>query len=298
MVRRRVILLATRPRGRVRRYRAMPRSGRGCRRAATGSAPARKCERGNRQAPPAPCRQDLPRHGRQGADRQPREHPHRQHLVPNRQAKKKETRGQPESVRRAVELHQQQQAGADQQVLEGHRAPVESRRQQVLGIGGQNDASNHGGAGAHGRAQEAVEDPDAGGSGQQGGEAQGPYAGAPNEKWAPDPRLERAQVAHVHQRNAGVAEVPGVIPGLGLIERGGRQRLIRFDAEAADKGHSRKQEENRRGGGANSFASFGLRVQHMPSPETWDSCQDELNIVGRRSAPFSDGLAHLRVGVY
>ena len=143
-----------------------------------------------------------------------------------------------------VESEQQQHAGDDQQVLQGDRAPVEAGGQQIEGIGGQQGATKQGGALTRDPAEEQVEQPDAGGSGEQHGNPQGPYAGAKSlENGAVDPGFESAQIAHEHHREAGAAPRVLVGDGVGLEDAVGEEGFVVLNAQNGHEGTAREEEQ-------------------------------------------------------
>src|ERR1035441_987615 len=93
------------------------------------------------------------------------------------------------------------------------------------------------------RAEGQVEEPDGDGTGEQHGEAHGPYAGAKLlEYGAVDPGFESAQIAHEHHREAGAA--PGVLVGdeVGLEDTAGEEGFIVLDAQNGHEGAARDEE--------------------------------------------------------
>ena len=158
-----------------------------------------------------------------------------------------------------IEHDQEQHAGDHQQVLQGDRAPVEAGGQQIEGIGGQQATAKQGGTKARDPAKQHVEEPDGGGSGEQHGEAHGPYAGAKFlEYGAVDPGFESAQIAHEHHREAGAAPRVLVGDGVGLEDAVGEEGFVVLNAQKGHEGAAGDEKQQAGGqGGKPEIENFG-----------------------------------------
>src|ERR1019366_1289034 len=169
-------------------------------------------------------------------------HPYCQCLIPHCQAQHETPAGEPQRTALLVESEQEQHAGAEQQVLQCDGTPVEAGCEQIEGIGGQQSAAKQGGAPSGDPVQEQVEEPDAGGSGEQHGDSHGGYAGAKSlEYGAVDPGFESPQVTHEHHGEAGAAKWVGVGDGVRLEDAVGEEGFVVLNAQTGHEGAARDE---------------------------------------------------------
>src|ERR1035438_3644117 len=163
-----------------------------------------------------------------------------------------------------VESEQEQHAGEDQEVLQGDRTPVKAGGQQIEGIGGQQTATEQGGALPGDPAEEPVEQPHAGGSGEQHGEAHHRYADAkPLEYGAVKPGFQSAQVTHEHQREARAAPRVLVSDGVRLEDAVGEEGFVVLNAQTGHESATREEKQQAGGQGGKSEIEISGEMDHL-----------------------------------
>ena len=138
--------------------------------------------------------------------------------------------------------HHQQHAAEKQQVLQGHRPPVEADGQQIGRIRGEQSASNNCRAFSGDAAQKQEKQPQTGHSRQQ---HRYPQRQHPRSKQSQNrtvkPRFQSADVTHDHERDMGMADADGVSSSGGFEERHAEDGFVVFDADVGQERQAGEQ---------------------------------------------------------
>src|ERR1035437_4712151 len=93
-------------------------------------------------------------------------------------------------------------------------------------------------------AEEQVEEPDAGSSGEEHRDTHGPYAGVKTlENGAVDPGFKSPQVTHEHQREAGAAPRVRVGDDVRLEDAVGEEGFVVLNAQKGHEGAARDEKQ-------------------------------------------------------
>ena len=135
-------------------------------------------------------------------------------------------------------------------MLQRDWTPIETNGQEVGCIRRQQRASNYGCTQAGDPLEQPEEQPYAGYPRQKHRQAQNCQACAKNaHERTVKPAFDRADIAHKHQRDTGMADADGVSFAVGLQKRPGKESFIVFNADLGKEeqaGEQKKETSNRR----------------------------------------------------